>query len=220
MKSRTSRQHQLHVIGWRLWCYWATLVLAAMQVMLILGSWIITSAMPEMPYRSLLSAAGVRWFFGNFTSKMASAELVYILVTCIGVGALGASGLWQALGRLLSSGFKKEFSSQQRYALRATGLLAVVEITVILCLTLMPHAVLLSVTGELFPSSFSVSLIPVVSFILGTCSVLYSLLSGRLHSVYEVGECLGSAGTWMMPIVLLYFLGGMFCHMVSYVFMI
>ena len=47
---------------------------------------------------------------------------------------------------------------------------------------------LLSVTGQLFPSNFSVSLIPTLSFILLVMSLSYGVTSGTINSVQKLQE--------------------------------
>ncbi|MFB9897193.1 AbgT family transporter [Hallella seregens] len=205
-------------VTWRTWVYRLTLLLGAGQVALILASWLLAAAMPEMSVRSLLSAAGIRWFFGNFAFKLGSPLLVNLIVMAMAVGAVGESGLWKTLCHTLLPR-RPQPTGQQRYALRASGLLLLIECAVMLLLTALPHAVLLSVTGELFPSSFSVSLLPVLAFMGATTAVSYGLLSGRLHSVYDVCQCLCAAGNWLMPLLLLYVLGAEFCHCFAYVLM-
>ena len=56
--------------------------------------------------------------------------------------------------------------------------LCVVTVVIMLLLTVVPHAILLSVTGELFPSAFSSSLIPSLSFVLIVMSLSYGVASG------------------------------------------
>lgn len=218
MTNKLSQSGSAHHNRLRLVCYWLTLVLALSQVVLILLSWLLTAAMPEMAYRSLLSPGGLRWFFGNFTFKLASPWLVYILVVNIAVGTVNGSGLWRAIMRI----WKRDINltSQQRYAFRAAIVLGILELAVMLSLVLFPHAVLLSITGEILPSSFSVSLIPSLAFICMSCAILYGLLSGRLRGIYEVGECLSSEKEWGLPILLVYMVGYMLWHMIAYVFLI
>lgn len=218
MTNRQLKSGKTHHNRLRHACYWLALVFALSQVVLILLSWLLTAAMPEMAYRSLLSPGGLRWFFGNFTFKLASPWLVYILVVSIAIGTVNGSGLWRAITRI----WKRDINltPQQHYALRAAILLGLLEFAVMLSLVLFPHAVLLSITGEIFPSSFSVSLIPSLAFICISSAILYGLLSGRLHGLYEVGECLSSAKEWIMPILLVYMVGYMLWHMIAYVFII
>ncbi|MBM6991715.1 MAG: AbgT family transporter [Prevotella sp.] len=197
--------------------YRLSLLFAIAQVVLILASWLLTAAMPDVPLKSLLSSGGIRWFFGNFARNLAAPELVYLIVTAIAWGSISASDWWTTTTRYFTSK-RSELTSQQRFALKASAMLLLVEVVVMLCLTLMPHAVLLSITGEIFPSSFSVGLIPVIAFMGTTSSVFYGMLSGRFHSLYEVGQCMTSAGTWFMPLLLLYVLGAEFIHSFIYVF--
>ena len=57
------------------------LVLGSMQLLLILASWIVTSVWRGAPLRSLISSEGIRWFFGEFVSNMASPLLVWLLLS-------------------------------------------------------------------------------------------------------------------------------------------
>ena len=55
------------------------LLLLIAEAVLILLSWIL-SAMRVDGVRSLLSGEGVRWFFGNFTSMVASPWLAWLML--------------------------------------------------------------------------------------------------------------------------------------------
>ena len=57
---------------------WVALLLGVGQVVLILTSWLLTAAMPENFPRSLLSAEGIRWFFGRFVGNVCFRESSYI----------------------------------------------------------------------------------------------------------------------------------------------
>lgn len=59
---------------------WVALLLGVGQVVLILTSWLLTAAMPESFPRSLLSAEGIRWFFGRFVGNVESPLLVWLLL--------------------------------------------------------------------------------------------------------------------------------------------
>ena len=123
-------------------------LLAVVQVMLILVSWVIAAAFPELNTHSLLSSEGIRWFFGRFVDNL------------------------------------------QRMALRVVGIELIVLLVAIVLLTAIPHAVLLSVTGSLWPSSFSASIIPIVTFIVSICSITYGLISGKLKTNADVYHAL------------------------------
>ena len=68
------------------------LILLIAEAVLILLSWIL-SAMRVDGIRSLLSGEGVRWFFGNFTSMVASPWLAWLLLLLVALGCLQKCGL-------------------------------------------------------------------------------------------------------------------------------
>lgn len=203
----------------RIWIYRATLLFAIAQIILFLASWLLTAAMPDIALRSVLSAKGIRWFFGNFANNLASPTLVYLIVVVIAGGCVVASGLWDAL-RKVATGKRAMLTFRQIFALRGALLMFVAEVAVVLLLTLLPHAILLSVTGELFPSSFSDSIIPILAFMGVSVSVFYGLTSRKLHSVYQVGQAMSCGGHWLMPLLLLYIFASVFIHSFNYVFVI
>ena len=61
---------------------WLTLVLAALQILLILVSWIVSSATQQTYVHSLLSSEGIRWFMGRFSENLATPVLVWLLTVC------------------------------------------------------------------------------------------------------------------------------------------
>ena len=169
--------------------------------------------------RSLLSVAGIRWFFGSFVAMEASNVLVWIIILTIAVGAVRGSGLWRAVCMFFTSR-RAKLVAQQRFALKVSLVILLLEAAVIVLLTALPHAVLLSVTGELFPSSFSVSIVPVCAFMGTTVAVFYGLLSGNLHNVYEIGQCMCAGGRWIMPLLLLYVIASSFYFSCRYTLML
>lgn len=199
--------------------YVLSLALALLQVALVFLSWLLTAAMPDVSMRSLISSGGARWFFGEFVDNLSGPSLVSLVVIFIAWGGLSASGLWQALWSVAYER-SSHITSRQRFALRGCGLLFVIEVVVVMLLTLLPHAVLLSVMGELFPGSFSAGLIPTIAFMLVTVSVSYGMLSGRLRGLYDVGQCLCSAGSQLMPLLLLYIFACQLYHSLIYVFVL
>ena len=114
-------------------CGYAMFLLILAQIVLVLASWLITAAMPDVFPRSLLSPEGIRWFFGTFTANLQSPWLVWLLLISIAWGTLRASGLLKYDHKVY----------QQRNALRLVCLEFVLFIGVMLLLTLIPHAILL-----------------------------------------------------------------------------
>lgn len=80
--------------------------------------------------------------------------------------------------------------ANQRMAMRMTWIVFFILVGIMILLTSVPHAILLSVTGNLFPSSFSQSMIPVVCFICVACSMTYGYLSGSLKSIADFYDAL------------------------------
>ena len=114
-----------------------TLVLA--QLLLMLGSWLWSAALPLSGVRSMLSGEGIRWFLGHFAEIVASPVLVWLLLLAMAYGAV-----------VRSRGVSVVF--------------LVIYVGIVLLLTVVPHAVLLSASGLLWPSPFSASLVPLVAF--------------------------------------------------------
>ena len=172
------------------------------MVILILLSWIITAAMPDCAMRSLLSPEGIRWFFGHFVENLATPLLVWLVLGTIAYGAIKESGLLFTLMHYKER--MKEYTA--RAGMRMVLSELVVFLIIIFLLTLIPQAVLLSVTGGLFPSSFSKSIIPILAFAIGVMGISYGLVSGRQHSLADVFRCLVSgfsvAGRWFLIYIL------------------
>lgn len=195
--------------------YRLSLVLAGMQVAVILLSWLITAALPDLSKRSLLSSSGIRWFFGNFVSDLAQPVLVWMVLLTLAVSGIAKSGLWNALSRVAH---RQPITTQLRFSLSVTVLVALLEVVAVSLLIFLPHAILLSVTGKLFPSSFSSSFIPIIAFILVTSSLVFGMLSGRIRNVVDLGRCLCSGGQYLMPLLLLYVLAAQLVASIVYVF--
>lgn len=176
------------------------LILGIAEITLVLLSWLITAAIPELTIRSLLSSEGVRWFFAHFTENLASPWLVWLLLLSLAYGSLRHSGLLKAIRTIHTLDYPK------RFALRLVAMELFLFIGIILSLTIAPHAVLLSITGDLFPSSFSVSIIPITCFMSCVCSASYGMMSGSLRSLQAVFYCLTIGITYTKPLWLLYIL--------------
>ena len=171
------------------------LLLLIAEAVLILLSWIL-SAMRVDGIRSLLSGEGVRWFFGNFTSMIASPWLAWLLLLLVALGCLQKCGL---IGR-------PHTSYRDRMALRFTFVFLVLYMVVIVWLAAVPHAVLLSSTGSLFPSPFSRSIVPVVCFGIILVSVSFGLVSGRSQTLADVLDALSYGCQKGAPLFIFYIL--------------
>ena len=77
------------------------ILLIVLQLLLVLVSWLLTAAMPDLAMRSLLSPEGIRWFFGHFTENIAQPLLVWLILFHIAFIAYRQGGLQHALSSLI-----------------------------------------------------------------------------------------------------------------------
>ena len=175
-------------------------VLILAEALLVFLSWLINAAVPDVPMRSLLSNEGIRWFFGHFVENMNTPLLIWFLLLSMAWGAVHKSKITRIfpLARL---GYR------QRLALRLSAVVAVSIIVVIILLTCIPKAILLSSSGNLFPSSFSVAIIPILAFSVIVCSLLYGLVSGSIADFHHAFLALASGIVSWAPVFPLYVVG-------------
>ena len=177
------------------------------QLLLMLVSWIWSAAVPASGVRSMLSSEGIRWFFGHFAEMLATPLLVWILLLAAAYGCVVSSGLLRG---------QRAYRAQR--ARVVTMLFAVIYVGVVLLMTVVPHAVLLSADGTLWPSPFSSSLVPLVSFGIMAAALIYGTVSGSFltlgHAVVSLVRGLQSAA----PLLLLYILLAQLYYSLSFVF--
>lgn len=172
------------------------LALCVAQVLVVLASWLLTAAMPDVFSRSLTSSEGIRWMFGSFADNLASPWLVWLVLSSIAVGTVKESGLLQ----YDSSEYR------QRTALRLVLAELVVAVALMLVLTLAPHAILLNVLGGLLPSSFSRSLFPYTCLSVVVMSVSYGVMSERLKGLCAIYRAMNEGIRMLAPAFLFYIL--------------
>lgn len=187
---------------------WVALLLGVGQVVLILTSWLLTAAMPESFPRSLLSAEGIRWFFGRFVGNVESPLLVWLLLFSFMLGALQYSGILHY----------RSSEYRQRIAMRLALFEGIFFSLLILALVLVPHAILLNVMGGLLPSSFSASIVPYCCFSLMVMSVSFGVMSDRMKGVASVYEALVSGVGKMGGLLLIYVIGAQLYHSIIFLF--
>jgi aminobenzoyl-glutamate transport protein len=171
---------------------YVTVFLAAAQVLLVLLSWLLSAMMTE-GVRSLLSSEGIRWFFGQYTDMLQSPVLIWMLLLSMAAGALSQS-------RMLC----RPSSYRERMALRIALFILLCYAACIMALTLLPHAILLSATGSLFPSPFSKALVPVVAFGLLSAAIAYGLAARTFRSVTDICNSITQGIAQWAPFFLLY----------------
>lgn len=180
--------------------------LVVAQVVVVLASWVLMAAMPDVFTRSLTSAEGIRWFFGNFTDMLATPWLVWIVLASFAAGMVSQCGVLH----YDSSEYR------QRTALRLILVEFLMAVLLMLALTVVPHAILLNVLGGLLPSSFTRSLVPYVCLVLILMGVSYGWMSERFRSVTDIYAAMNSGLRLLSPLFLFYVLGMQLYRSVMY----
>ena len=174
------------------------IVLGVLQVLLVLASWLVTAVMPETSMRSLLSPEGIRWFFGHFTQNLAQPLLVWFLLLYVAVNAYRRGGLQHALSLWLKG---ERLMLRQRSALWLVLIVVGAIVAVLVMLVALPNPILGSVTGSLFPSSFSSAFIPIVAFVLFIGSITYAMATGQIRNFRRPYQ--SRLSVWLVAYVLL-----------------
>ena len=175
-------------------------VLGVCQLIAVLGSWIFKAVNPELPIRSLLSAEGIRWMVRSIGDNLAGRGLVWLLLGSMAFGSVKFCGILDVPRKWKAMSFWDRFGVMVALA----ELLVIVVLT--LLLTVLPHAVLLGVTGNLYPSSFSKSLFFIICLSVCFISVSFGVVSSRLRSLEEVCDCLVAGIAYTLPLWLIYVL--------------
>ena len=175
------------------------LVLVMSELFLVILSWLLSATRMD-GVRSLLSSEGVRWFFGSFTDMVASPLLVWLLLGLCAWGSLQRSGLFL----FFNSQSQVSYRYREKVAMRVSLVFLAIYLGIIALLTLAPHAILLSATGSLFPSAFSRSLVPIVSFGLCLVSLVFGLMSGRLRGLADILEAFSTGIAQGAPLIIVY----------------
>ena len=144
---------------------------------------------------------------------LASPLLVWLLLLMTAVGCLQRSGLLSLLKPRTSS-----LTYRDRVALRVAVAFIVIYAAIICLLTLMPHAILLSATGSLFPSAFSRALVPILAFGLCLLSISFGMVSGRLRTLTDILDALTLGIQQGAPLFILYIMLIQFFQSIIFVF--
>ncbi len=183
------------------------LALFGAELLLMLLSWILSAAMPMSGVRSMLSGEGIRWFLGHFAHVLATPVLVWLLLLAMAYGSIRHCGI-----------FEDRSSYRSRRALWLSALYLIIYIGVVLLMAVMPHAVLLSATGDLWPSPFSASLVPLVAFGLLSMGVVYGVVAGTFLSFSDVYDALLHGIRQAAPLLLFYVLAAQLYYSLRFVF--
>lgn len=171
----------------------------------IVGAWIVSAVFPEFQIRSVLGNDGIRWLLGHFTENVCAPLLVWIVLLAFSYGCMERSGLLSDLSKAFFDRGNTKFGFRSRIGVVIVAVELFVVIIIMSLLTVVPHAVLLSVDGTLFPSSFSDSLVPVLSFTLLLCSTTYGITTNHFRTVRSWGESLAYGLSRCSMFVAVYF---------------
>ena len=186
--------------------------LCILELVLVLVSWLLSASQAYDGVRSMISGEAVRWFFGGFSSMMSAEPLVWLLLLSMSAGCIVRCGVWRGSCRSGASPYRR------RMALWLASASVVVFLSVYAAFAFAPHALLRSVTGELFPSPFSFSLIPSLSFAMLLFGVVYVLVSGGFRNMSSaVGSLLAGISS-AAPLFLFYILLAQLYYSLLFVF--
>ena len=188
----------------------ASAAILAGEVLLALVSWVVSALVPGAGLRSLLDGEGVRWLFRNSTSSLLSPLLVWLLMGSMAWGCMKGSGVMR-----MRTGVYRE-----RAAFGAMLLCVAVYVGAIILLALVPHAVLLSATGSLFPSPFSAALVPVVLMGISVASLVFGAVAGRYESISHCFRTIAAGIGSGAPFIIFYMLAAHCWSCIKYVFYI
>ena len=191
-----------------------TCSLLLLQIMVVILSWMIKTIYPDFNGRSLLSGEGVRWFLGNFTNNVASNILVWIILIGLSWGAIRASNILQVFKR------SHTLSYRERLGFRVVLIEIMIWVIVIVLLSFIPHAAMLSITGQLFPSSFSKSIVPLIAFIALFSSITYGLIIRRLRKGNLIIEALSNGIKQIAPYIIIYIILVQLIYSIKFVLLI
>ena len=191
-----------------------TCSLLLLQIMVVILSWMIKTIYPDFNGRSLLSGEGVRWFLGNFTNNVASNILVWIILIGLSWGAIHASHILQVFKR------SHTLSYRERLGFRVVLIEIMIWFIVIVLLSFIPHAAMLSITGQLFPSSFSKSIVPLITFIALFSSITYGLIIGKLRKGNLIIEALSNGIKQIAPYIIIYIILVQLIYSIKFVLLI
>ena len=187
------------------------MVLLVAEGVLVIVSWLL-SALRLEGVRSMLSSEGIRWFVGGFSDIVASPLLAWLLLMLIACGSIQQSGVIPLLGS------KGKISFRDRLALRVASVFVLLYVIVICMLTIMPHAILLSVKGSLFPSAFSRSILPIICFGVTLFSIVFAMMSGHKKTGEDIIDILSYGIRQGASLVIIYIFAIQFYASLRFVF--
>ncbi len=196
-------------------CAYISIILFLLEVALILFSWIISVLAPSIPFSSILSPEGIRWFWGSFLANLLTPVLGWIILLSIAFGVFSSSGLHKALKSLNNI---KSLQYSQRHALLGVLGLLIIILLIIVLLAFIPHAILLGVTGSLYPSAFASGFVPILAIIILLLGTSYGIVSGVFQSLLDVFSSFYNGLKASAPIIVVYLFAVQLYYSIVFVF--
>lgn len=172
-------------------------ILASAEALLVLVSWLLSATMTG-GVRSLLSSEGVRWFALHLSDMLLTPLLLWLLLASMAWGCLRHSGLLPGLATART--YREQLA--RRVAILTTA--AYLALTALL--VAVPHAVLLSATGRLWPSPFSAALLPLLCLGGIQAAVAYGLIARHFRSVADICQSFTDGLAAASPLLFIYVL--------------
>ncbi len=181
-------------------------LLIVFELVLVLLSWVLSATTTWMVH-SLLSSEGIRWFLGHANEMILSPVLVWILLFSI------------AYGIFVGSGFHLHSENRRERTGRHIAIVVLLfYIFIVVLLIAFPHAILLSSTGNIYPSPFSKAFVPMLAFGWLLLGVSYGLSTRSFKGFTSIVEAAVNGLKKVSPLLLLYVLFIQFYESLCYVF--
>lgn len=189
-------------------------VLSALIIVVVVCSWVVAAVMPELSIRSVISTDGIRWVYGALTDSLASEVLVWLLMLSASYGVCVKSRVINAVGHWSRLHFR------ERSALRLVLFEIILYAVILFFLAFVPHAPLLNVSGELFPSCFSESIVMQISFVLCLVSITYGVMTETFKSAYDIFCALTYGIEHFSSLYIIYILGAFLLFSLRFIAML
>lgn len=105
----------------------------------------------------------------------------------------------------------------ERLAVRLALATLTLGIIVILLLTLLPHAILLNSNGDVFNSSFSRGIIPMLCLVISISAGIYGLCTSHITLRHSIADAFAYGIARISPLILLYILVAQIYFTLQYV---
>ncbi len=171
------------------------------------------------PVRNLFSEEGIRWVYAHMQDSFTTSLLALVFPVVLLCGAVSRSGLGTLLTGLYRRGGRRyRITYRQKTALLTAGIFLAVCGAASLLLILSPQAILLGVTGEIFPSPFIYGILPVTTLCVQGASMIYAHLSNHLHGTAEMLSVMYWGIRQYAAWIFIAILAAQFFHSVVYIF--